>query len=140
MIHEEYRVDFAIVLSDSLLDWISPNPNITATVYLRDNAVVGYTRVHKDEPDKPRMFLAFDNKTAHAMAAMLMGDLPSITLPLHPYSRSAEAFDVKPHVTPWNAAMACRLAPSPFDDYHAQLQEGKRLPGRVIWPVAFDLA
>lgn len=140
MIHEEYRVDFAIVLSDSLLDWISPNPNITATVYLRDNAVVGYTRVHKNEPNKPRMFLAFDNKTARAMAAMLISDLPSITLPLHPYSRSAEAFDVKPQVTPWNAAMACSLAPSPFDDYYAQLQAGSRLPGRVIWPVAFDLA
>jgi putative acetyltransferase len=140
ILHEEYRVDFSILLSDSLLDWVSPNPNIQSTVYLRDRAVVGYSRLHKDEPDKPRMFLAFDNKTAHAMAAILMGDQASITLPLHPYSRSAEAFDVKPQITPWNAAMACSLAPNPFDDYYAQLQEGKRLPGRIIWPVAFDLA
>jgi putative acetyltransferase len=137
---DEADVDFAIMPSFSLLDWVSLNLNIKAAVYLRGEVVVGYTRVHKDEPEKPRMFLAADHDAARAMAALLMGDQPSITLPLHPYSKSAEAFDVKPQVTPWNAAMACSLAPSPFDDYYAQLQAGTRLPGRVIWPVAFDLA
>jgi putative acetyltransferase len=140
MLHEEYHVDFAILPSNSLLEWISPNPNIHSTVYLRDGTVVGYTRIHKDEPDKPRMFLAYDNDAARAMAAMLIGDMASIILPLHPYSRSADAFTAKPKVDAWNAGMACSLAPGPFDDYYAQLQEGKRLPGRVIWPVAFDLA
>jgi hypothetical protein len=135
---EEYHVDFALAQGESLVDWISLNPNIHCTVYVRDGMVVGYTRVHKDEPDKVRMFLAFDKNAAQTMAAMLIGDKPSITLPLHPYSKSAAAFEVKPQVIPWKSAMACSLAPSPFEDYYAQLQAGTRPPGRVIWPVAYD--
>jgi putative acetyltransferase len=136
---EEYNVDFAMGQGESLLDWISPNPNVHARVYLRHGTVVGYTRVHKDEPDKPRIFLAYDKDAAHAMAAMLMKDFPSITLTLHPFTKSAAAFAVKPQVTPWKAAMACSLAPNPFEDYYAQIQAGTRPPGRVNLPVAFDL-
>jgi putative acetyltransferase len=139
-VREEGGVDFSVDPGASRLDWTSPNPNIRSAVYTRDGVIVGYTRIHRDEPDKPRMFLAADDEAARAIAAMLIGDQLSLTLPLHPYSRSAGAFPVKPKVDAWNAAMACSLAPGPFDDYYAQLQEGKRLPGRVIWPVAFDLA
>ena len=39
-----------------------------------------------------------------------------------------------------DAAMACPLAPSPFDDYYAQVQAGTRLAGRVIWGVEFDIS
>ncbi len=137
---EEYHVDFALQQGESLVDWISPNPNIQAAVYLRGETVVGYTRVHKDDPYNVRMFLAFDKDAAQAMAAMLMGDHASLILPLHPYSKSAAAFAVKPHVTPWKSALARGLAPSPFEDYDAQLGAGKRPPGRVIWPVAYDFA
>jgi len=139
-LREEGHIDFAIAPGDSLLDWISPNPNMDEAVYLRDGEIVGFSRVLSTEPGSPRMFLAADKETAIEMAAYLIMVGKSITLPLHPYSRSAAAFDVKPQVTPWNAAMACSLAPGPFDDYYAQLQAGTRLPGRVIWPVAFDLA
>jgi putative acetyltransferase len=136
---EEYHVDFALGQGESLLDWISPNPNVHARVYLRAGTVVGYTRIHKDEPDKPRMFLAYDKDAARAMAAMLIKDFPSITLPHHPFTKSAAAFAVKPQVIPWKAAMACSLAPNPFEAYYAQIQAGTRPPGRVNWPVAFDL-
>jgi putative acetyltransferase len=137
---EEYHVDFALQQGESLVEWVSPNPNVQATVYLRNGIVAGYTRVHKNDPDKVRMFLAVDKEVARAMVMLLMGNRHSITLPLHPYSKSAAAFTLKPQVEAWNSAMACSLAPSPFDDYDAQLQAGKRPVGRVIWPVAFDFA
>jgi hypothetical protein len=35
--------------------------------------------------------------------------------------------------------MACALGSSPLDDYLAQVREQRRPPGRVTWPVAFDL-
>jgi putative acetyltransferase len=135
---EEYHVDFALGQGESLVDWISLNPNVQCSAYVRDGTVVGYTRVRKDEPDKVRMFLAKDADAARAMAALLMGDKSSITLPLHPYSKSAAAFDIKPEVIPWKSAMACSLVSSPFEHYYAQLQAGTRPPGRVIWPVAYD--
>lgn len=136
---EEYHVDFSPRQGESLMDWISPNPNIHATVYERGDTVVGYTRLHKEEPDRVRVFMAYDKEVAHAMASMLMGDKQSISLPLHPYSKSAAAFTIKPEVLGWRSAMARGLVPGLFDDYSAQLQAGKRLPGRVIWPVAYDL-
>lgn len=141
--HEEYGVDFSIFPGTSLLDWISPNPAITATVFLYKKRMVGYMRVHKDQPDKPRFFIAVNDvnrRFSEEMCSYLAQKYRcrSITLPLHPLSDSANY--LRPKVQPWKAGMACSLAPSPFDDYYAQLQEGKRLPGRVIWPVAFDLA
>jgi hypothetical protein len=135
---EEFHVDFAMTQGESLVDWISLNPNIDCTVYVRDETVVGYTRVNKNEPDRVRMFLAKDADAARSMAAILLGNLAAITLPLHPYSKSAAAFDEKPQVTPWKSALACSLAPSPFEDYYAQTQAGKRPVGRVVWPVAYD--
>lgn len=139
-IDDEAEVGFSLPPVDGAIDWISPNPRIQSTVYGDKDQIVGYSRVHKDEPDKVRVFIARDADIARRMAAMLMGDRPSITLPLHPNSKSAAAFPVKPKVTSWKAAMACSLAPSPFEDYYAEVQAGKRLPGRVIWPTVFDLA
>ncbi|MEO8607974.1 MAG: N-acetyltransferase [Chloroflexota bacterium] len=135
---EEYNVDFALRQGESLVDWISLNPNVQCRAYVRDGIAVGYTRVNKDEPDKVRMFLAKDAETARTMVSMLLGDLPSLTLSLHPYSKSAAAFEIKPQVIPWKSALACGLAPGPFEDYYAQVEAGTRPPGRVIWPVAYD--
>ena len=118
-LHEEGAVDFAIDPGESLLDWVS---SVEARVYLHEDEVVGYRR--------GELFLA---KSGYARA-MVTEDT---TLALHPYSASAQEFG-QPEVQAWDAGMALGLHPSPFDEYYALLQAGKRLPGRPIWPVAFD--
>ncbi|PZR98869.1 MAG: hypothetical protein DLM69_08110 [Candidatus Chloroheliales bacterium] len=142
--HEEGAVDMALEPGPDLLDWLSPNTAVQATVYTRNDEVVGYTRINAKEPTKPRVFLARDSEAARAMVAMLAHALEADTppteyvLPLHPFSASTQAFG-QATPTAWNAAMVCPLGPSPFEEYMAAVQQGQRPPGRVIWPVAFDL-
>ena len=142
--HEESAVDMALEPGPDLLDWISPNPAIRATVYTRDDVVVCYTRINAAQPTRPRYFLARDNEAAQAMVATMAHTLDADTppteylLPLHPFSTSTQAFG-EATTTAWDAAMVCPLAPSSFEEYLAQVQEGQRPPGRPIWPVAFDL-
>lgn len=145
--HEEGAVDMTLEPESALLDWLSPNPAIQATVYTRGSEVVGYTRTHSSEPDKPRVFLARDHTSARALVATMAHTLTSGTsdtsatqfiLPLHPFSTSAGAFG-EATCDAWDAAMACSLGSSPLDDYLALVQTGQRPPGHVIWPVAFDL-
>lgn len=142
--HEEGAVDMAIAPGENLLDWLSPNPAVRTSVYLRDKQIVGYTRISGKEPTKPIVFMAQDSDAAKAivatMAQQIEGDKPAeFVLPLHPLSASASAFGEAKMRTS-DAAMICPLAPSPFDEYIAQVKEGKRQVGRVIWPVAFDLS
>jgi predicted N-acetyltransferase YhbS len=137
---QEAGVDFALAPSSSLLDWVSPNPLIESAVYTVGEKVVGYTRIHQQEPFKPRVFLATDAVVAHQIIADFAGTTDIISLPLHPYSKLAPGLG-NAQVHPWNAAMACGLtSDSPFDAFYHALTENRRLPGRVIWPVAFDLA
>jgi putative acetyltransferase len=138
---EEGDVDFAIDPGRDLISWISPNPGIRSEVYLREGEMVGYMRVRENNPTKPPIFLAADASAAYEMVAVLSKltqDRP-LTLPLHPGSRSAQYLG-EPKARAWAAGMACSLAPNPFDDYFAMVQAGDRPPGRVIWPVAFELA
>ena len=143
--HEEEAVDMALEPGQDILDWLSPNPDVQATVYTHNNIIVGYTRVHIKESTKPRIFLARDHEAARAMVATMAHTLNSTEasvqyiLPLHPSSASAQAFgDAIATVTPKSAAMACPLIPSPLNDYLALTQSGQRPPGRIIWPVVFD--
>lgn len=136
--HEENNVDFAIVPGDSLADWLSPSQLIQARVYLHYDRVVGYTRIKTTEPGRPLLFLAQDAHIAQLMAADIGRGLPSITLPIHPYSASASAFSGAV-VKAWDAGMAYPLTPSPFDEFYARLQAGERLAGRPVWPSAFDV-
>ncbi len=142
--HEESAVDMALQPGPDLLDWISPNPAIRATVYTHHDLVVGYTRINTAQPTAPLYFLARDNEAAQAMVATIAhtseaGTPPTeYVLPLHPFSASTMAFG-EATTTAWNAAMVCPLGPSPFEEYMAQAQEGQRPPGRPIWPVAFEL-
>lgn len=138
--HDEADVDFALDPGPDLLDWISPNPAIRATVYTRAGGIVGYTRVHTSAPAEPRVFLAHDGATARAMAHLLAQEAaaPQLVLPIHPAAAAATGF-VSPRCEAWDSAMACNLAPSPLDDYFAHRREGQRSPGRPTWPVAFDL-
>lgn len=135
---EESGVDFAIRPSASLLDWLSPDPRVTAHVYLQDEVIVGCTRISQTAPDKPRFFLARDAQTARAISAQIGAGFPQITLPLHPYSASAAAFGT-PQVSRWNAGMACALASGVLDAYFAQVESGTRAAGRVLWPTIFDV-
>lgn len=143
--HEEQRVDMALQPGGDLLDWLSPHPAIQANVYLRDGVLVGYTRVHSDEPAKPRYFLARDAETARAIVATMASMLQTgthemqFTLPLHPLSASAQALG-HAECRSWEAGMACELGPSPLPAYLTQVREKRRPAGRVIWPVMFDLA
>jgi putative acetyltransferase len=139
-LHEEREVDLTLRPGPTLLDWISPNPQIAALVWLRAGQIVGYTRVHAAEPARPRVFLAADHAAARAMAAALTAaaGVTELRLPLHERCASAAAFGPA-EGRAWDAAMACSLRPCPFDDFYAALQTGQRPPGRVIWPPSFDL-
>jgi len=138
--HDEADVDFALDPGPHLLDWISPNPAIQATVYARAGEVVGYTRVHTSALAEPRVFLAHDGATAHARAHLLAQEAaaPHLVLPVHPAAAAATGF-VSPRCDAGDSAMACPLAPSPLDDSFAHVRAGQRSPGRPTWPVAFDL-
>jgi hypothetical protein len=109
-------------------------------VYTSAGEVVGYTRVHTSEKHSPRAFLARDDRAAAAILHALAQDagVGRLMLPLHPRSRSARLFPAA--CQPWEAGMACPLAPGPFEEYYAQVQSGARVPGRPVWPVCFDLA
>lgn len=151
-LHVEGSVDMALDPGADLLDWLSPNPAMRAVVYLRDDCVVGYTRIHdaetgaEAEVTKPRVFLARDAGAARAMIAMIAhqarqqgASAAECILPLH--SASIPAAELGTAVCKaWASGMACSLAPSPLDEYLARVEAGERLPGRPIWPVAFDLA
>jgi predicted N-acetyltransferase YhbS len=142
---EESGVDMALEPGNDLLDWLSPDPAIQATIYLRAGRPVGYTRIHRDNPTSPRVFLARDNEAASSILATIASRLPpgaevrTHTLPLHPFSRST-AFLGRAQSIPQTAAMVCELAASPLPDYLAAIREQRRPVGRLIWPVAFDLA
>lgn len=143
---EEGAVDMVFEPDRDLLDWLSPNPAIRAEVYLRNNAVVGYTRIHSEEPTSPRAFLARDHEAARAMVVTMNhvwqkdATGTEYILPLHPFSASAQAFgSANATCESWAAGMAYALGPGPLDDYLAQVRAGQRPPGRMIWPVAFDL-
>jgi predicted N-acetyltransferase YhbS len=141
---EESGVDMALEPGNDLLDWLSPDPAIQATIYLRAGQLVGYTRCHRDEPTSPRVFLARDNEAASRILATRASSLPPgaeervYTLPLHPFSRSTP-FLGRAESIPQAAAMVCELAASPLPDYLAAIREQRRPVGRLIWPVAFDL-
>jgi len=139
--HDEAAVDFALDPGPDLLDWLSPNPAVRAAVYLYQGEIVGFTRVHIAEPAQPRVLLARDGAMARALAQRIARDAgtPALVLPIHPAAGSASGFP-QPVCRTQAAAMAANLAPSPLDDYLAQVREGRRPPGRPIWPVPFDLA
>lgn len=138
----EAAVDFALVPEPTLLEWLSPNPQIACTLYLRNHEVIGYTRIHQAKPDAVRAFLAADADSARAIIGHICAqyDLDKITLPLHPASAAADAFTQKPQTTAWSASMAFSFAPNPFDDYYAQARSGTRPSGRSLWPAPFDLS
>src|SRR5690606_10900443 len=94
----EAAVDFALVPEPTLLEWLSPNPQIACTVYLRGGQIIGYTHIHQAKPDSARTFLAADDDSAREIVGHLCAqyDLDKITLPLHPASTAANAFTEKP--------------------------------------------
>jgi putative acetyltransferase len=149
-LHDEGQVDFALDPGVELMDWVSPSPTMEATVYVHEGEIVGYTRARKDSPGQPIVFLARDAPAALAMAGCIahQGEeqtpLTEVVLPLHPLSCSGAALSALDgaewKTSAWAAGMACPLAPSPFDEYHGLVKSGGRPPGRVIWPVAFEIA
>jgi len=138
-LREEGGVDFAIYPGDELLDWISPNPAIQSRVYTMGGLVFGYARVEAAKA-KAHMFLARDDRAARTMACHIAGQMGTeIELPLHAYSASTKALGESIYSI-WEAAMVCTFEPSPFEDYYAQVQADKRVAGRPIWGVEFDIS
>jgi len=144
-LRQEQAVGMAIAPGQDLMDWLSLHPAIQASVYLHAGSLVGYTRVHQDEPTKARFFLARDAEMARAVVSTMVMRQPTdahetqVTLPLHPLSACANALG-NATCRPWEAAMACELGPSPLPDYLALIREGQRPAGRQLWPALFDLA
>jgi predicted N-acetyltransferase YhbS len=136
----EANVDFALDPGLALLDWLSPNPAIEARVFLEGERPVAYARIVRDMPHLVRLLLAESGQVTRRVAAHLASaDAPEIVLPVHPASTAALGLPAA-SVTAWQAGMACPLRPSPLDDYLAQLSAGRRVPGSVVWPVAFEVA
>lgn len=136
--HEESEVDFALRPDSLLFDWISPNRLVSSEVWLVDSVVVGYTRVRSTEASSPVCFMAATSQVARMMAAALTAVDHKVTLPLHPASRSTQAFSTQSVVQSWSAGMACPLVPGALDLYADSVKRGERPVGRVIWPVMFD--
>lgn len=128
--HEESGVDFAIVPSGTYYEWL--RFKVAAVVYERAGQVVGYRCGES-------VFLAADAAAAQAMAVDMADGAAQITLPLHPYSASAAAFERQPTVAAWEAGMVLPLAHSPFDDYQLLRQKGERLAGRPSFPAGYFL-
>jgi predicted N-acetyltransferase YhbS len=137
---DEAGVDFAIDPGAALTDWISPDRAVRSLVFRAGGEVVGYVRQHRDRPAEPVCFLARDAVAAEAVAGALarQPEAELLTLPIHPRSRSAVAFEPGA-VEPFAAAMAIELGPGPLGEYFAAIDAGSRDHGRVIWPVEFDL-
>ena len=139
-LHEEANVDFAVDAGSQFIEWVSPNPAITASVYLKNDQVVGFTRIHRDKLRSPSVFFARDPESARKMARIIGGG-EVVDLPLHPLSASVGAFpNAEVSAQTWEAAMVYPLQPSLFETYYEQVKAGKRASGRVIWMVAFDIA
>jgi putative acetyltransferase len=135
----EANVDFALDPGEALLDWLSPNPAIRVIVFERAGRVVAYARQHRNDPARPRAFLAEDPAVTRAVAAHLAqaAGVAEVVLPVHPAS-AANLPGAR--VTAWQAGMACALVPGALDAYWAAVEAGQRPPGSVTWPVAFDVA
>lgn len=137
---EEGAVDMAMVPDETAACWFSPDPRVRCTVYLDGGEIVGYTRIASQEPGKARQFLAADVGTARRMAAQVAcgGEL---TLPLHPASGSMPAFAglATPEAGARPYCLGRSFAPSPYDDYFAEVRRGARPAGRIVWPAEFDV-
>lgn len=133
----EQEVNLSIVPENNLAEWMSPDKRIPCAVYRHDGEIVGYTRgTGKDV----RLFLAKNAEMARGIAKHLTGDATEISLPLHPDSFCATAFDDIALVTAWDAGMVCPLTDySPILDYLKSIENGASV-GRVIWVSTFDIA
>lgn len=127
--HEESAINYTIQPEAHLVDWLTAHPRMQATVYLKNDEIVGYSR---GNAESVQMFLAKNHDAAQAMAKMIAGENGTLKLSLHPHSASFGAFNSEAETRVWEAAMVCPLidnAPRPTED---------SLVGRPLWPSAFD--
>lgn len=135
---QESGVDFALDPGTDMADWLSVNPAIRVTVYERNGDVVGYSRVHAMQTAQPAYLLAQDAEIARSIVWLMAGGGAMVSLPIHPASSWAHAFGEASAVA-WDAAMACPLRESPFEEYARQVKAGARPPGRPLWATSFDV-
>jgi hypothetical protein len=140
----EGAVDFALQPDTALIDWLTPNPAMQARVYCQDEQPVGYTRGNAADV---RCFLAASAEVAQGMVHLLADEADSneeyVSLPLHTCSSVAAALPGEVTHERWDAAMVCVLSDNdaaPYRAYRQALNSGERVPGRPLWPSAFDLA
>ncbi|MHB0855940.1 MAG: hypothetical protein ACYC5M_00045 [Anaerolineae bacterium] len=141
-------VDLALLPEPSILGWQSPGKGVRSVVLELGGEVVGYLRYEEGNVHEPKFFLARDAQATAAMLAYLNAhaseSAADLLLPVHPASRAARSLveqPFSPELTPWSAAMIRVLDPNSrvANDYVAQVAEGVRQPGLLIWPTAFDV-
>ncbi len=145
--HAEARVDFSVRPLDTILEWVSPNPMVSAFVYHREDHVVGYARLKGAWGERPASvicFIAADESAARGMAAHLarVSGLSTLDLPLHPYSSGAAAFGELPVANAWEAAMVIPYTEAGAELIEAYYRAGaidQRATGRTMWGTAFDV-
>ncbi|MCD8501885.1 MAG: hypothetical protein LRY71_09680 [Bacillaceae bacterium] len=128
---------------NGLCSWISTNKEVSSYVFVRDEDVVGYVRIHKRDKSV-YSFLAKDREAARQVLLNLTErmELPNrICLPLHPVREDwfIGEGEVKTTINAWSAGMICPLgSPSRIDAYIRDVLADKNNIGIIQWPVPFE--
>ncbi len=137
-------VDLAVVPGGSVLDWISPSRQVTSCAAWIEDRLVGYVRY---DSERIRGFLAEGPEAAVCLlshlARRVSGGGDHLEVPVHPESRACTglAIPFESRLETPDAAMICILdrRERALVQYCAELEEGSRSPGLVVWPVEYDV-
>ncbi|WP_199615344.1 GNAT family N-acetyltransferase [Paenibacillus alkalitolerans] len=137
-------VDMSLEVGGDLADWFSPDKRFRSVVLEQEGAAVGYVKYRADRPHSPEMVLARDGE----YMLRVLGHLASLSreplsLPLHPLSRAVREqlrLSYESQTDLWEAAMMRTFGSgsAEADAYMDEVRDGRRLPGLMVWPAAFD--
>jgi predicted N-acetyltransferase YhbS len=136
--------DLSLAPGDDLTDWISPDKRFRSVVVEREGAKIGYVKYREDRPYSPDMVLAENGEAMMTVLAHLASlSREPLSLPLHPSSRAVRDWlrvPYEPETNVWGAGMMRSFGSgSPeAEAYMEEVRAGKRLPGLMVWPAAFD--
>jgi putative acetyltransferase len=136
---------------DSLLDWISPHPDIRSVIVLKGGEAVGYLRYKVNEPLQPRFFLASTPEATsdllghiRALGMQSGSTTKLIQLPVHPESSRVKdwiSFHYSAEVSAWDAGMVYILdgRNNAIHQYSERVLQKCRSIGSILWPVEFEI-
>lgn len=139
-----HDVDLALFPGDSVLDWISPSRQVTSCTAWIEDRLVGYVRY---DAERIRGFLAEGPETATSLLSHLSGRVSGggdhLEIPVHPESEACTGLPLpfEGRLAAPDPAMICILdrQDRTLLQYCAELQEGRRSPGLLVWPVEYDV-